>query len=71
MSGQILHFPFQDSYDKYQALHVRQLARDMGIDPKQAERDFLASANLKQQRAEMSEQARRARMQKAMGARNG
>ncbi len=59
----VLMFPIQDSYDKHQISHVRQLAVQLGMDPKQAERDFLASVNPKQHRAEMAEQARRMRMQ--------
>ncbi len=67
MSAQILQFPIRDSYDKHQISHVRHLAAQLGMDPKQAERDFLASANPKQHRAEMAEQARRARMQQIQG----
>ncbi len=60
----VLMFPVQDSYDKWQVSHVHHLAVQMGLDPRQAVRDFLTAANPKQQRAEMAEQARRARMQK-------
>ncbi|XQA74639.1 hypothetical protein ACM9XA_03620 [Xanthomonas sacchari] len=63
----VVMFPIQDSYDKYQVSHVHRLAVEMGLDPKQAVRDFLTAPNPKQQRAEMAEQARRARMQQIQG----
>lgn len=63
----LLMFPVQDSYDKYQVSHVHHLAVQMGLDPKQAVRDFLTAENPKEQRAEMAEQARRARMQQNIG----
>lgn len=63
----VVMFPVQDSYDKYQVSHVHYLAVQMGLDPKQAVRDFLTAPNPKQQRAEMAEQARRARMQQNIG----
>lgn len=62
MSAQILQFPIRDSYDKHQVSHVRQLARELGADPKQAERDFLAAGCPQQQRNELAERARRARI---------
>ncbi|XTQ92593.1 hypothetical protein ACQR5W_11780 [Xanthomonas sacchari] len=67
MSAQIYQFPVQDSFDKYQVSHVHRLAVEMGLDPRQAVRDFLTAENPKQQRAEMAEQARRARMQQNIG----
>ncbi|WP_017907546.1 hypothetical protein [Xanthomonas sp. SHU 199] len=63
----VVMFPVQDSYDKYQVSHVHHLAVQMGLDPRKAVRDFLTAENPKQQRAEMAEQARRARMQQAYG----
>lgn len=63
----IVMFPIQDSYDKYQVSHVHRLAVEMGLDPRQAVRDFLTADNPKQQRAELAEQARRARMQQNIG----
>ncbi|KMM77056.1 hypothetical protein ACP93_02505 [Xanthomonas sp. NCPPB 1128] len=63
MSAQILQFPVRDSHDKYQISHVRQLARELGYDPRQAERDFLAAGCPQQVRNELAERARRARMQ--------
>ncbi len=67
MSAQILQFPIRDSYDKHQVSHVHKLAVELGHDPKQAVRDFLASVNPKQHRADMAEQARRMRMQENKG----
>ncbi|KAB7765373.1 hypothetical protein [Xanthomonas sp. LMG 12461] len=63
----VVMFPVQDSFDKYQVSHVHRLAVEMGLDPRQAVRDFLTAENPKQQRAEMAEQARRARMQQNIG----
>jgi len=62
MSAQILQFPIRDSYDKHQVSHVRRLAAELGHDPKQAERDFLAAGCAQAVRNELAERARRARM---------
>lgn len=62
MSAVICQFPIRDSHDKHQLSHVRQLARELGMDPKQAERDFLASGCSQARRNELAERARRARM---------
>ncbi len=62
MSAQILQFPIRDSYDKHQVSHVHKLAVELGHDPKQAVRDFLAAGCPQQQRNELAERARRARM---------
>ncbi|MGL0786573.1 hypothetical protein [Xanthomonas translucens] len=63
MSAQILQFPIQDSYDKHQVSHVHKLAVELGHDPKQAVRDFIAAGCPNAQRNELAERARRARMQ--------
>ncbi|MCT8281795.1 hypothetical protein [Xanthomonas translucens] len=62
MSAQILQFPIQDSYDKHQVSHVHKLAVELGHDPKQAVRDFIAAGCPQQTRNELAERARRARM---------
>jgi hypothetical protein len=62
MSAQILQFPIRDSYDKHQVSHVHKLAVELGHDPKQAVRDFLAAGCPQQTRNELAERARRARM---------
>ncbi|UYB51196.1 hypothetical protein OCJ37_14500 [Xanthomonas sp. AM6] len=62
MSAQILQFPIRDSYDKHQVSHVRRLAAELGHDPRQAERDFLAAGCPQARRNELAERARRAHM---------